>query len=53
LSQLKIKNLGTITDLKNIHGPFEIFTLIRKKNILSSSSEFCMRLHLVFIKKKR
>jgi adenylate cyclase len=34
-NQFELKSLGTLTDLKNIHGPFEIFTVLQKKNILS------------------
>ena len=30
--QFELKSLGTLTDLKNIHGPFEIFTVLKKKN---------------------
>jgi class 3 adenylate cyclase len=30
-NQFELKSLGTLTDLKNIHGQFEIFTVLRKK----------------------
>ena len=33
--QFELKSLGTLTDLKNIHGPFEIFTVLKKKNAVS------------------
>lgn len=31
-NEFELKNLGTLTDLKNIHGPFEIFSALKKKN---------------------
>jgi class 3 adenylate cyclase len=34
-NQFELKSLGTLTDLKNIHGPFEIFTVLKKKNTVS------------------
>ena len=33
--QFELKSLGTLTDLKNNHGPFEIFTVLKKKNAVS------------------
>jgi adenylate cyclase len=33
--QFELKSLGTLTDLKNIHGLFEIFTVLKKKNTVS------------------
>ena len=30
-NQFELKSLGTLTDLKNIHGHFEIFAVLRKK----------------------
>jgi adenylate cyclase len=29
-NQFELKSLGTLTDLKNIHGPFEIFTVLKQ-----------------------
>lgn len=31
-NRFELKSLGTITDLKNIHGPFEIFCVLKKEN---------------------
>lgn len=30
--QFELKSLRTLTDLKNIHGPFEIFTVLKRKD---------------------
>jgi adenylate cyclase len=34
-NQFELNGLGTLTDLKNIHGPFEIFTVLEKKYTVS------------------
>src|SRR6266852_3743315 len=33
--QFELESLGTLADLKNIHGPFEIFAVLKKKNTVS------------------
>jgi adenylate cyclase len=34
-NQFELESLCTLTDLKNIRGPFEIFSVLKKKNIVS------------------
>ena len=33
--QFELESLGTLTDLKNIHGSFETFSVLKKKNTVS------------------
>jgi adenylate cyclase len=32
-NQFELKSLGIVTELRNIHGPFEIFSVLKKKNV--------------------
>jgi adenylate cyclase len=34
-NQFELKSLGIVTELRNIHGPFEIFSVLKKKNVSS------------------
>ncbi len=35
LNQFELKSLGIVTELRNIYGPFEIFSMIMKKKDIS------------------
>ncbi len=41
-NQFELKSLETLTDLKNIHGPFEIFSVLKRKNNVSRINNFSL-----------